>query len=1270
MEVIVKEKKYIYESDYPDKWAFAHGDHFKIVKLDNGKYKATCFVKRFEVKTPKSISGWGLMKQLEGKNIGRLARLYNIVDVEENRRTVYYVFSEYIEGETLHNLISKNASVDLEKLADSLFDATAILQEKNYWFPDFTEKNIFYSKRAGFVLIDLDSTQPVSVVPDKDIWGEKEYWALVFDFYKKFLHKDQLIPSDIHGTTLTYLCIVFLLLRIKIFQTVNTQEYAHLYEDLTSFLNNTSPSFAIIFNSVFHDKESPPKPDDIDEIIRLVRENILPLTEDSINDIIEGKVSYLDPVIKKFTVNNFEEKSTGEKVVVENGEKFTLNWQVENATHVELYKDGDLFHTGKDDKSIELTEEVWDQDERQTEFTLVALNDFLVKTSASLTITIVNNREPEPVIKRFTVTDYFEETGKHRYIVEIGKSFVLNWEVEYASLVELYKNGTLYRKYSDENRVELTEELNDDTEKEIEYILVASNSSLEKTPSYLFVSLIDNRVPEPVIVEPVIKRFLVTDYLKKIGRDHYTVATDHTFVLGWEVENASSIELYKNGKQYRIINGEKGNIELKKNSSDATGTRISYLLKAFNDGITVESNPITVEFILQPPSINDFKASKIRVTSGKPFQLSWDAANVTGLQLLRNGKVFQTPDPSESSIELFEEKQPGNEEEIIYTLLATSDSQKVKSEPVIITLVDRKKWGIARTAILSAIVLLIIAGIYWYISSTPTPAPKIAVDRFTPKTITQSDTITIFGKNLPENSGSVQVEFGNVPGKILQQTRDSLRVQVPAPTSDGSINISVYANGAFFNTAENVLYAKPAKVIPPTLLPLTLHEIWRSSSGNHFMYIDLLQKLIYYSSGDRNRYDTASISNATYDNTNGLYKIAITTDGADKLLFIKNSTPQSFEVCICPNQPQAVCNDFTKMFLYYENNPSLIFLPASVSELSPGLDPSQSRRLFGFVNRQTNKNWLINVFNVNPFIQPSSLDPITGLLNERGIKYSVAQGNTDLPGNNPFRRNYITLTPKKIDSSKTATTSTTSTTTGTTGTTGATAGVASGTAADPGIEIANGFDLGYLRFNARNEPDDVSKEILGVIAAQLREDNVAKITFYATWSNKADEAAVSANVSSLKNYLNRINIRLDSRQVDTKITSSTMARYNKSIHVVGFKFPRGFNLEKKLGEFRMAQQKLEQTNKKIKSIRDNLDIAFRFKDGMAYCSIANNSPFDIDKVEVEISYLPQFENDPVKKMLNFENVKAKGGSTLEAPFLINSHQVEYSFRSVVPKESD
>src|SRR5436190_22445109 len=113
MEVIVRERKYEYESDFPELWRFAHGDHFKIVRLENGRDKTTCFVKRFEVKTPASISGWGLMEQLKGKNIPKLARLYDIVNVEENRRSVYYVFYEYIEGETLYNLISKNAQVDV-----------------------------------------------------------------------------------------------------------------------------------------------------------------------------------------------------------------------------------------------------------------------------------------------------------------------------------------------------------------------------------------------------------------------------------------------------------------------------------------------------------------------------------------------------------------------------------------------------------------------------------------------------------------------------------------------------------------------------------------------------------------------------------------------------------------------------------------------------------------------------------------------------------------------------------------------------------------------------------------------------------------------------------------------------------------------------------------------------------------------------------------------------------------------------------------------------
>src|SRR6266542_4099215 len=116
MRVVIKEKEYDYVSDFPDGWVFSKGDYFKVVKIFD---KHTCFIKRFEVKTPANISGWKLMVNLKGKNENNLSRLYDIAETRES------------------------------------------------------EKNIYCDKKGRFVLIDLDSAQPASEAPNNDMWGEK-----------------------------------------------------------------------------------------------------------------------------------------------------------------------------------------------------------------------------------------------------------------------------------------------------------------------------------------------------------------------------------------------------------------------------------------------------------------------------------------------------------------------------------------------------------------------------------------------------------------------------------------------------------------------------------------------------------------------------------------------------------------------------------------------------------------------------------------------------------------------------------------------------------------------------------------------------------------------------------------------------------------------------------------------------------------------------------------------------------------------------------------
>jgi len=138
MQVIIRDRGvYEYKSDFDDGWKFSRGDYFKFpVAIGPAK----CFIKRFD-RTPESIPGWALLEKLKGKHEPNLPRIHDIVETGEDKKKVNYVFYEFIEGETLHNLISRRIDINLENLTDDLFEALQAIHKRGFWFSDFCEKN-------------------------------------------------------------------------------------------------------------------------------------------------------------------------------------------------------------------------------------------------------------------------------------------------------------------------------------------------------------------------------------------------------------------------------------------------------------------------------------------------------------------------------------------------------------------------------------------------------------------------------------------------------------------------------------------------------------------------------------------------------------------------------------------------------------------------------------------------------------------------------------------------------------------------------------------------------------------------------------------------------------------------------------------------------------------------------------------------------------------------------------------------------------------------
>ena len=1271
MRVVIKEKEYDYVSDFPDGWVFSKGDYFKVVKIFD---KHTCFIKRFEVKTPANISGWKLMVNLKGKNENNLSRLYDIAETRESGKNIYYVFYEFIEGETLYKLISQNAEIDFKILTEDLICAIQSLQKKDYWFADFTEKNIFCDKKGRFVLIDLDSAQPASEAPNNDMWGEKEYWVLVLNFYKEILHKQQLLPSDINGISLNYLQIVFLVLRLKIFYSGKQNEYySHeLFDHLPAYLNNLSPSFKIIFNKLFQNNKLPPQSDDINEIKNLIEKYIINIQPPS-----------TQPVINEFIVNDYFEKDKDD-YVVEKGKIFTLKWNVENASDIELYKNGNFYKKlGNGEKNTEFTEEVRNSTETKIEYTLVALKDSAKKDAKSLTITVKELIPPEPpVINKFRASNYIERNGDD-YVIESGKPFKLYWDVQNVSNLQLYKDGELYKKLnSSEKNLELTEETYNNKREKIEYKLVASNKSIQ-IHKLLIVEIIALRR------EPVINEFTVSNYVEKSG-DEYVIEDGKIFTLNWDVHNALNLELYKNGEPYKKLIGSKSSIELKEELYDGKEKPIEYTLHASNTGESIKSNPLTIKiiypnpvikdfiannyveknantyviengktfilkwdvsnvshielykdgtsykkfntdiksielkeeiydgkeketeyilfasnksasikskpiiikFIYLPPLINQFKTNKYTVRDGKVFRLTWDIKNASVLELYKDGKLYQQLNPAENSIELTEKAYHREKKEIEYSLLASNRSMEIKSDPVFITLKPPPP-PIVKIIMLAFVVVVILSITLFFLLR---PA-VVNVYAFTRNKITESDTITFFGKNLPPSKDLIHVKFNNVEGIITQVTKKSLSVQVPKIASTSEyVTILVNIGRTFFKVSDHVLYVVKTPPPPPpgptVSLPASLNEIWHGS--NEFVNVNLPQRIIYYSGSNKEKYGAYYIGEI--DSTTGIYKIAVKAEQGEKLFLIKNVKPQSFELSVCEDSLGKDCKSFNKMSLYYETNPSVIYLPNNPE--ADDLEESQKTKLTKITRNPEQLTFIVSVSPSNKFTPNLYVNEVTDYLNKKGIKYTIQKINSSQTNVTPFQRNYVSLLSKS-DSHKPTTYSPDCSKTFTS--IDQTQRLASplivcklnlsgvflskipaevytftnlqelDLGSNPILEVEinrlkkvlpactikwtskppeDEESLGYIEFDANNEPNDAGRNRIEQIADQLKANPHWKIKFYADWdkNNSDEEATVGRNINGIKNYFNGFGIGLSSKQLDTKVVA--VKRANKDINRV------------------------------------------------------------------------------------------------------------------------
>lgn len=462
MKVVIKERECSYESDFPKGWKFISGDEFKYPVNINGHL---CFIKRFKSRRPENISGWPLMSTLKGRNVQGFPRIYDIVNAHENNKSVNYVFYEYLDGETLDKLIEARKEVDLQLLSDGIFQSFETLKENGYWFIDFCEKNIFCTDTKYF-LVDIDSTTRISEPPDNGLDGSKDYWILVFDFYRKVLSEKPEL-SSVNGINFNYLQLIFLLLRLKLFYEQNYRDYnAHeLFEKLPGYLNSLSPEYQDFFYKAIKDKDTPFSNADILQLKKLIKETIIegdgkPATEDE-EDV---------PFIEYFKAD--AKQDSNENYHVKSKQPFTISWNVRNTDQIELWKNGEHYKNIETIKgSEEFLERAYDGKSKEIKYTLRA-GEGSISNEKSLTVTVESEPVKDsqlPVVKAFTVD---------KKTINNGEQFKLSWIVYNSGDIELIKNGVVSRRiFEHEGSINLTETTLDGKQKRVVYELQAYNNA-------------------------------------------------------------------------------------------------------------------------------------------------------------------------------------------------------------------------------------------------------------------------------------------------------------------------------------------------------------------------------------------------------------------------------------------------------------------------------------------------------------------------------------------------------------------------------------------------------------------------------------------------------------------------------------------------------------------------------------------------------------------------------------------------------------------------
>ena len=387
--------------------------------------------------------------------------------------------------------------------------------------------------------------------------------------------------------------------------------------------------------------------------------------------------------------------------------------------------------------------------------------------------------------------------------VQVGQPFTLSWQVRQATQLALFRNGSSFEAVAaGQDQITLQEE----AAGEVQYLLRAINEHSQTESQPIVVKVTDK---EKVLPEPVINFFTASKDEIKRGE---------TFELSWQVIQATSLKLFRNGNPEQDLPIENSRLTQKVADNEKSDS-INYTLQAANAGYLVESGPLVIKIIKQDtvPKILLFVSNNLAVKKGDTVRLRWQVENATYLKIKRNGAVLQELNPKEKAIDIAEAFGQ-QEKEVVYSLVAGNATGEQESSPLVLN-IDRgigdsqagKNLTIRLTLlvlVIAIIGILVVAFKAFYpgiknLQKAPVAAQIIPMPFFG-----EGKAVLFIGKNFPDEVSGIQVYFNGVPGKIIKNSADSLEVLVPQLGKryhKGQLKVALVVEGDTLRTWDTLL---------------------------------------------------------------------------------------------------------------------------------------------------------------------------------------------------------------------------------------------------------------------------------------------------------------------------------------------------------------------------------------------------------------------------------------------------------------------------------